>query len=119
MKKLLFCVFLAGWVATASVALNAPTEAQIVALSNVTFSFVPTAETAFDNCSLWTNSTGSWSSDLNQTAIQNATTNSMWKNVSDGYYLAQIGCSANLTAFSSANKTFRVDTTAPSSILNL
>ncbi|HLD75423.1 MAG TPA: hypothetical protein VI874_00260, partial [Candidatus Norongarragalinales archaeon] len=105
--------------ATASVALNAPTEAQIVALSNVTFSFVPTAETAFDNCSLWTNSTGSWSSDLNQTAIQNATTNSMWKNVSDGYYLAQIGCSANLTAFSSANKTFRVDTTAPSSILNL
>jgi hypothetical protein len=100
------------------VSLNFPTAYYNTTNTTIQFKFTPTDDKGyFDNCSLYSNITGSWAfTQANQTAITNNTLTTITYDFnSDGYYVWNIYCCDNESecAFASANLTFTRDTTPP------
>jgi len=83
---------------------------------NINFNVTATDSNGISNCSLWTNTTGTWH--LNQTntsAITSGVRYMFLRNISDGYYKFNFQCFDNtfLASFGGANFTFTVDTIYP------
>jgi len=84
---------------------------------NINFTFNATTNDDFDSCALWTNETIWGLKESNKTAIVDASLS--WINdtfPAEGHYLWNIECNDTIgnANFSSANRTFTVDTTNPS-----
>jgi len=103
-----------------NVSLTAPTNNSINDSRSINFTFNPTTNDNFANCSLWTNET-SWSEkQYNTTAITNNTQSGINETfASDGTYLWNIKCydQNNNANFSKYNYTIRIDTTPPTTTL--
>jgi len=99
-----------------SVSLNKPIDYWNSNSYNVYFNYTPSSTGTFRNCSLWDNSSGTFSARVyNSTAIINGTSNILNKTYSaDGDYIWNIRCcdNANCT-FSYFNRTLRIDTAYP------
>ena len=119
MKKLfLFLVLLSGLVAAGNVTvvLNAPGNNSFSTNRNVYFNFTPASESALVNCSLWLNDTGLWvNRSLNTSNIVNNSPSVVSFQVANNSdTLWNIECYDILNnSFASANRTVRVDSTAP------
>ncbi len=105
MRAILALLFLAASVAALSVSLNSPADGHLSPSALVNFSVSADANTT---CSLYSNVSGSW-------ALLSASLNSSFQHnfTSDGSFSWGVGCTdGNQTAFS-ANRSLRVDTSAP------
>ncbi len=119
MRRLVWLLAFVTLASAASITLNFPADNQVLGTA-VSFSFTPTAETGYEHCTLFSNKTGSWAlTQANLSLVTNASSNTLTHTLSEGSVLWQVTCSANLTEFSSSNRTVRTDATAPSAILNL
>jgi hypothetical protein len=100
-----------------TVALDVPAPGATSTSYTVQFNFTPMDDWGFRNCSLWTNASGSFVFDtLNQSAIQNDSTNTITKVFgSNGNYLWNIQCCDNSSqcAFDAGNRTLTVNAAAP------
>ncbi|MFH1228841.1 MAG: DUF2341 domain-containing protein [Candidatus Aenigmatarchaeota archaeon] len=75
-----------------SITLLNPSNGKVVGNHNISFEFVPLIN-GVRNCSLYINSTGIWSlNNTNSTPVINASQNSLNLNLSNGYYVWNIGC---------------------------
>ncbi|MFH0972193.1 MAG: right-handed parallel beta-helix repeat-containing protein [Candidatus Micrarchaeota archaeon] len=105
-----------------SISLNSPNDLQASSSKTVTFSYAPVDDGGYNNCSIWTNATGTFEyTQLNQSAILNNSANTIsYTFAADGDYLWNVQCYDNAipssSNFSAANRTVRVDSTGPSSI---
>ena len=104
----------------ASVVLNSPADDYISSASEVEFNC--SAEVPFGvtltNISLWTNETGDWGSRNITTGLSGTTSTQVWSRVfSDGDFIdwtCQAGDSDGDSGFAIENRTFSIDTSAPS-----
>ncbi|OGJ21311.1 hypothetical protein A3K73_05660 [Candidatus Pacearchaeota archaeon RBG_13_36_9] len=99
-----------------SVSLNSPIDYWNYSAYNVYFNYTPSSTGTFINCSLWDNSSGTFSPQVyNSTAIINGTSNLLNKTYSsDGSYLWNIRCCDNTNCtFYYFNRTFTLDTAYP------
>jgi hypothetical protein len=102
-----------------AVTINYPTEELGINYNN----FIDLNVTVLDsndirNCSLWTNSTGSWSLNLtNNSDISSGTKYKFSQNFTDGYYKFNFYCYNNnsVLGFAGSNFSFFVDTIEPTS----
>ncbi len=98
------------------VSLNYPSDSSTNTSASISFGYTPVAlNTQIYNCSLYTNSTGSWAlNKSNSTAVTNSSVNSITQTFSDGTIIWNIGCYNGVEDFmGSSNRTLIIDTTGP------
>ncbi|MFH1649723.1 MAG: CARDB domain-containing protein [Candidatus Woesearchaeota archaeon] len=104
-----------------SVVLNSPINDFVESSSPVTFDYTPADATyTITNCTLYTNKSGSWAPGSSSTSIDNNMSNYLDETFSsDGQYLWNVRCenSNSDIAWSLVNKTFILDTTGPTVLL--
>jgi hypothetical protein len=106
-----------------NVTLNAPASGSSTKYKQVNFSFTPSDDFGYLNCTLFTNETTPWAiTENNQTAIENATLQYINHTfASDGRYLWNIHCSDNSTTTSinqsASNWTIYIDSTPATNII--
>jgi|GEM_PF-963978 len=90
--------------------------------STIPFNFTVTDDRGFNNCTLYTNVTGSWAPNASITTIQNNSVNNINATMPDGFFIWNVLCWDNITPSLSGwytyNYTLRVDNTGPNVTLN-
>jgi len=90
--------------------------------SIVQFNFTATDDRGFNNCTLYTNVTGSWAPNISNMNVQNNTVNNLTVTMPDGNFIWNVLCWDNITPSLSDwytyNYTVHIDTTGPNTTVN-
>ena len=95
---------------TPSVTLNLPADLSTDNDGSIIYGYTPESNFSFVNCSLWTNSTGSWHLNQTNTSISNGSINYFNETLSNGFYIWNVNCWNDKNSdFASSNYSFTVD----------
>lgn len=102
------------------VILNSPTNNQwFNNESNIYFNYTPTDSDGIDTCELYGNWTGIWHNNYTNISVENATQDSIARNLTEGYYKWNVWCNDTIDNgnWNLNNLTFGIDTTFPHVII--